>query len=173
MSNSFRKRSGDIHKFSQKLLHNRFVLYSIFVIALGYLFHLVFSNNLMSVGVFFTTGLLTSFFSKNMVVIMVIALIVTNITRIGSSHKDGFNDADADEEDDDENDDREAFQDEDDDDEEEGDDREAFKGKKKKKKKPKKKKKKKVVVEEEDEEVVNEEEQQEEEEAEPVDEDED
>lgn len=85
------KQSGNIHKISHNVLHNRFVLYFIFMVAIGNLFLFVFENDIMSIGVFFTAGLLTSFFSKNMVVIMVTAMVVANIIRFGSRNgRDGF-----------------------------------------------------------------------------------
>ena len=83
------KRSGDFTKFSNQILHNRFVLYFIFILAVGNLFHYVFSKDMTSVGAFIAAGLLTSFFSKNMVVIMVIAMAVSNIIRL-SNGRDGF-----------------------------------------------------------------------------------
>jgi hypothetical protein len=83
------KRSGDFTKFSNQILYNRFVLYFIFILAVGNLFHFVFSKDMMSVGAFIAAGLLTSFFSKNMVVIMVIAMVVSNVIRL-SNGRDGF-----------------------------------------------------------------------------------
>lgn len=82
-------KSGNISKMSNDVLHNRFILYFIFILAVGNLFHFVFSNDLMSVGVFIVSGLLTSFFSKNMVVIMVISMVVTNVIRVGGG-TEGF-----------------------------------------------------------------------------------
>lgn len=82
-------KSGNISKISNEVLHNRFILYFIFILAVGNLFHFVFSNDLMSVGVFIVAGLLTSFFSKNMVVIMVISMVVTNVIRVGGG-TEGF-----------------------------------------------------------------------------------
>ena len=82
-------KSGNISKISNEVLHNRFILYFIFILAVGNLFHFVFSNDFMSVGVFIVAGLLTSFFSKNMVVIMVISMVVTNVIRVGGG-TEGF-----------------------------------------------------------------------------------
>ena len=82
-------KSGNMSKMSNEVLHNRFILYFIFILAVGNLFHFVFSNDLMSVGVFIVAGLLTSFFSKNMVVIMVISMVVTNVIRVGGG-TEGF-----------------------------------------------------------------------------------
>mgnify|MGYP000359679665 CR=1 FL=1 len=84
------KKSPSISKSSKDLLHSRFVLYFVFVIAVANLFHFIFSNDFMSCTVFIVAGLLTSFFSKNMVVIMVIAIVVTHVIRIGNSSIDGF-----------------------------------------------------------------------------------
>lgn len=84
------KSAGDFKKISHDVLHNRPVLYFIFIVAVGNLFHFVFSNDLMSVGVFIASGLLTSFFSKNMVVIMVVAMVVANIVRFSFLGREGF-----------------------------------------------------------------------------------
>lgn len=84
------KSAGDFKKISHDVLHNRPVLYFIFAIAVGNLFNFVFSNDLMSVGVFIASGLLTSFFSKNMVVIMVVAMVVANIVRFSFLGREGF-----------------------------------------------------------------------------------
>jgi hypothetical protein len=116
------KRSGDIHKISHDLLHNQYVLYLIFFIAVGNLFLFIFSNDLMSAGVFFTAGLLTSFFSKNMVVIMVTAMVVANIIRMGlTNNREGFADEEEEEfkngdNDDDDDDNFKTREDDDDDD---------------------------------------------------------
>lgn len=71
------------------MLHNKYVLYFIFIIAVGNLFHLVFTRDLATVAVFIASGLLTTFFSKNMVVILVVAMVVANIFRFGNG-KEGF-----------------------------------------------------------------------------------
>ena len=84
------KNSTSLSKSSKNLLHSRLVLYFVFIIAVSNLFHFIFSNDFMSCTVFIVAGLLTSFFSKNMVVIMVIAIVVTHVIRIGNSSTDGF-----------------------------------------------------------------------------------
>ena len=118
-------RSKDLSKISTEVLQNKFVLYFVFVLAVGNLFHFVFRQDLMSVGIFIATGLLTSFFSKNMTVIMVIAMVVANIFQIGKG-RDGFSDKKKDEEEE-ERENVETFADVDDDDDKEefvGDDEE-------------------------------------------------
>jgi hypothetical protein len=116
-------RSRDLTKISTEVLQNKFVLYFVFVLAVGNLFSFVFRQDLMSVGIFIATGLLTSFFSKNMTVIMVISMVVANVFQIGKG-RDGFASNDDDEEDegfqgpDDEE--EEGFQDADDEEEKDG-----------------------------------------------------
>lgn len=118
--NSLLSRSKDLTKISTEVLQNKFVLYFVFMLAVGNLFHFVFRQDLMSVGIFIAAGLLTSFFSKNMTVIMVIAMVVANIFQIGKG-RDGFAGNSTDEDDEEK---VEAFVDEDDDEKEGG--KEAF-----------------------------------------------
>jgi hypothetical protein len=66
------------------VLHNRFILYFIFLISIGNLYYLTVSQDIMSVVVFIIVGFLTSFFSKNMMVILFIAVSITNILKYGS-----------------------------------------------------------------------------------------
>ena len=69
------------------LLHNRYFLYFIFLIALLDFLYLGYVNDIHSVSVFVLVGLLTAFFSKNMIVVLSTTLIVTNILRVS-----GYND---------------------------------------------------------------------------------
>jgi hypothetical protein len=87
---SLMKNAPNVSKKANELLHNRFILYFVFIIAVANLFHFVFSHDLMSVCVFIVAGLLTSFFSKNMVVIMVISIVVTHVVRFGNGGYEGF-----------------------------------------------------------------------------------
>ena len=72
------------------LLQNRFILYFIFALTIGNICLFVAKNDIMSVGLLFVTGFLTSFFSKNMIVIMVVALVVSNVYALGNKRRDGF-----------------------------------------------------------------------------------
>lgn len=67
-----------------KILYNRFVLYFIFALSLFQIFQFVSTGNYMFVTVFVLIGFITSFFSKNMLVILCIALVATNILKHGS-----------------------------------------------------------------------------------------
>jgi hypothetical protein len=66
------------------IIHNRFILYFIFFIALADLYYLTVAGDFVSVAVFILIGFLTSFFSKNMMIIFFIALTVTNILKYGT-----------------------------------------------------------------------------------------
>jgi len=86
----FQKKT-DVYKMSHSILHNKFVLYFIFALAVGNLFQFVMLNNLLAAIVFILVGLLTSFFSKNMVVIMVVSMVVANIFKFGTNIRlEGF-----------------------------------------------------------------------------------
>jgi hypothetical protein len=77
------------------IIHNRFVLYFILFIALANLYFLTMSGDLVFTSIFVLVGFLTSFFSKNMLVILFIAVTITNILKYGSAIKqEGFEDAD-------------------------------------------------------------------------------
>ena len=76
------------------ILHNRFVLYFVFLVSLVNLFMFVVQSDFMYAVIFVLVGFLTSFFSKNMIVILCIALAITNILKYGVSIRtsEGFND---------------------------------------------------------------------------------
>jgi len=67
----------------QKLLHNRYVLYSIFILALLDLLYLGYIEDMSSVSTFVLVGLLISFFSKNMIVILSSAIVFTHVLKLG------------------------------------------------------------------------------------------
>ncbi len=71
-------------KDTGKILHNRYVLYFVLFLALSDLMFLAMGSEFISVAVFILSGFVTSFFSKNMMVIMCIAMVITNILRYGT-----------------------------------------------------------------------------------------
>ena len=71
------------------VLNNVFLLYFILILALSNLFYLVSSSNYMFASIFIITGFLTSFFSKNMIVILCIALTITNVLQFGKNASAG------------------------------------------------------------------------------------
>jgi hypothetical protein len=84
---------GNMLKSSQKsflklnagsLLHNCYVMYFILFLAISDLLVLAVGREYMFIIIFLIVGFLTSFFSKNMMVIMLVAIVATNILRSGS-----------------------------------------------------------------------------------------
>ena len=71
------------------ILHNRFFLYFIFLIALFDFLYLGYTNDFDTLSIFILVGLLTAFFSKNMIVILSTAVIVANVLK-WSGYNDSF-----------------------------------------------------------------------------------
>jgi hypothetical protein len=67
------------------ILYNRVVLYFITFLALVDIVYFLGKNDVVSFCILILVGLLASFFSKNMVVILVIALCVTHVVKFGNS----------------------------------------------------------------------------------------
>tara|TARA_A100001015_G_scaffold318496_1_gene438563 strand:+ start:1812 stop:2261 length:450 start_codon:yes stop_codon:yes gene_type:complete len=117
------KSVGSIPK---SILYNRYLLYFIFAVTIGNIVQLMSQQDHMSVVIMVIVGLLTSFFSKNMVVIMCIALVVTNLLKYGTRlRSEGFKTMDGEEEEEEEDDDNEEEDEEEDDDDKEADDKEV------------------------------------------------
>ena len=72
------------------MLHNRFFLYFIFLIALFDFLYLGYTNDFDTLSIFILVGLLTAFFSKNMIVILSTTVIVANVLK-WSGYNDSFN----------------------------------------------------------------------------------
>jgi hypothetical protein len=73
------------------IIHNKFVLYFVLIISLLDLFYLSVERDMVTVVIFILVGLLTSFFSKNMLVILVISLTISSILKYGTRiSKEGF-----------------------------------------------------------------------------------
>lgn len=88
-----------INKFAnfQPLLKSRIILYLFFIISLGNLYNFAVNGDQIYAAIFILVGYLTSFFSQNMIVIMVCALAISNILKYGvdgRSQMDGFTTAD-------------------------------------------------------------------------------
>ena len=81
MKTLFSKKNID---FDYKtILYNRVVLYVLVFISLIQLFLFLNMNDIQSFFIFILIGFLVSFFNKNMIVIIVIALSITNIFKYG------------------------------------------------------------------------------------------
>ena len=68
-------------KSSNSILHNRALLYALLILALLDLFYLANSRDFTSVTIFILIGLLTSFFCKNMIVILFVSICITHILK--------------------------------------------------------------------------------------------
>jgi hypothetical protein len=66
------------------ILHNRIILYFISFLALIDILYLLNSGDIISFLIFIFVGLLTSFYNKNMIVILVITLSITHVFKYGS-----------------------------------------------------------------------------------------
>ena len=78
-----------ILKDTGKILHNRAVLYFVLFLAIANLLILAVGEEYKHISVFFLTGFVTSFFSKNMMVVLCIAMVITNILKFGTVNE-GF-----------------------------------------------------------------------------------
>ena len=77
---------------SGKILYNKWVLYFIFIVGIYDIVHFYQRGNIMAVAIFVIVGFLTSFFSKNMIVIIVSAIAVSHIVAYGNKMSEGFED---------------------------------------------------------------------------------
>ena len=98
MKNIFSNNNSKASEKFKSLLSNRGILYLLFALAIGNLFYLGTSNDIWTIAIFVLTGFLTSFFSKNMVVILCIALAISSIIKYGTptSSSEGFDIAEGD-----------------------------------------------------------------------------
>jgi hypothetical protein len=80
---SFGKKSivGSTDKF---ILSNKYFLWVVLAFALLNLLYMAIGRDYMSIVAFVLVGFLTSFFSKNMVVILLVAIVVGNVVRFGA-----------------------------------------------------------------------------------------
>jgi hypothetical protein len=84
---------------SKTLLHNNFVLYTVFAIAIINFFSYLSAGDMKHTIIFLLTGFVTSFLSKNMVVILCIAMAITNIMKVATSGgREGMEDKEEEEE---------------------------------------------------------------------------
>jgi Zn-dependent membrane protease YugP len=71
-----------VPKKASGLLENRFVLYGVFMLSLINVYVLLLHNRLNALSVFFLTGIIVSAFCKNMIVILLSSIVVTNLRRL-------------------------------------------------------------------------------------------
>jgi len=75
----------------KSLLYNRGLLYFMFILALGYLFFLTAIYDYYTLTIFVIIAFLTTFFSKNMIVILSLAMAVSFVFKFGTKIRaEGF-----------------------------------------------------------------------------------
>jgi hypothetical protein len=83
---------------SGKILYNKWVLYFIFVVGIYDVIHFYQRGNVLAVAIFVIVGFLTSFFSKNMIVVIVTAIAVSHIFAYGNKMTEGLENEEEEEE---------------------------------------------------------------------------
>lgn len=108
---------------SAGMINNKWILYAVLLISIVDLFNFYTKGDTVAIAIFIAVGFLTTYFSKNMLVVLVLAIAVTHIARFGSASLEGMSseEEEADEEEEDKVD--EGMADESSDDEEEEDDK--------------------------------------------------
>jgi len=72
------------------MLTNKWMLIFIFIVGFYDVVHFYQRSNMMAVAIFFVVGFLTSFFSKNMIVIIVMAIAVSHLVAYGNKMSEGL-----------------------------------------------------------------------------------
>ena len=76
---------------SINILTNKWILYVVLFIGIVDLFNFYSNGDTIAIAIFFVAGFLTTYFSKNMLVILIIAIAITHIARFGSNaHTEGM-----------------------------------------------------------------------------------
>jgi hypothetical protein len=78
-------RPSTIKNIDTTFLKNRALLYIILLLSLGNVYYMMVENNITFLIIFIIVGFLTSFFSKNMVVILSVAMAFTHVLRFGTN----------------------------------------------------------------------------------------
>ena len=101
--NLFNRVTRMIPSASGKILYNKWILYFIFVVGIYDVVHFYQRGNIMAVAIFVIVGFLTSFFIKNMIVVIVSAIAVSHIVAYGNKMTEGLDEKEGLGEDEDEN----------------------------------------------------------------------
>ena len=98
LENLFNRVMRLVPSASGKILYNKWVLYFIFIVGIYDIIHFYQRGNITAVVIFFIVGFLTSFFSKNMIVVIVSAIAVSHIVAYGNKMTEGLENEKDDEE---------------------------------------------------------------------------
>jgi hypothetical protein len=71
--------------FTKNILSSKVVLYFLLLLAISNLFYFSIDKDTVSICIFFIIGFITSFFNKNMVIILLITIAITNILKNGTN----------------------------------------------------------------------------------------
>jgi hypothetical protein len=66
------------------ILHNKYVLYLVFLIAFIDFLYFGYIGDTTSVAIFILVGVLITFFNKNMIIVLSLAIIITNVLKYGA-----------------------------------------------------------------------------------------
>ena len=78
---------------NKNILYNKYLLYFLFIISFGNFFIELMKGNMYFVAIYILIGFLTSFFNKNMIVILSMAVIFANVLNYGrNSTLEGYED---------------------------------------------------------------------------------
>ena len=94
LGKSIKKGQDYLKKSNLNFLHNKYLLYFILILSICDLLLFAYLGELIYVIIYILVGVVTSFFTKNMIVILTIAMVVTNLIRYGKNinNKEGFED---------------------------------------------------------------------------------
>jgi len=79
-------------KSVSKVLENQYVLYFVFFLALTNLFGYMILGNIHAIVFFIIAGFVCTFFTKNMIIIMSIPIVLTSVLMVGKQVKESFQD---------------------------------------------------------------------------------
>ena len=87
---------------SADMVNNKWILYIILFISIVDLFNFYSKGDTTAIAIFLVVGFLTTYFSKNMLVVLVVAIAVTHIARFGTASMEGMESEEEPKEEDDE-----------------------------------------------------------------------
>ena len=71
-------------------LNNKWILYFVLFVSIVDLFNFFTIGDTTAIAIFIVAGFLTTYFSKNMLVILIVSIVVTHIMRYGNASLEGM-----------------------------------------------------------------------------------
>jgi len=87
---SFLNKNIKLNNNYSSILQNRIVLYVLCFMAIIDVIYFSMTNDIRSLITLLIVGLLTTFFNKNMIVVLVLALTVTHVLKYGTNVNEGM-----------------------------------------------------------------------------------